>query len=209
MADNVAITAGYATAFFATSATSATTLLSAAGASAFSPSIATAVTLFSSTSVAFSRTRLAIPTNTVQPANPSLLNTRRATTRRPTYSYRDINMLFSANPLTGDVATTQDQDDIKRAVINLVSTQHYERLWHPEIGCNATTLLFENMTTLTAHRLQSSITEVITNFEPRVTLQNVTVVAAPDQNGYLATIAFYVKNVAELVVLDYFLERVR
>ena len=118
-------------------------------------------------------------------------------------------MIFSANPLTGEVSTIQDVEDVKTAVVNLVLTKNFERLWHPEIGCNATYLLFENMTTVTANLIQSSIRDVIRNFEPRVTLQNVTVRAAIDQNGYAARISFYVKNVADLVVVDYFLERSR
>jgi predicted component of type VI protein secretion system len=50
---------------------------------------------------------------------------------------------------------------------------------------------------------------VIQNFEKRVQLQSVLVKVNPDANGYDVTITFYVKNVRDLVSVDFFLERLR
>jgi phage baseplate assembly protein W len=123
--------------------------------------------------------------------------------------YSDLNLAFLANPITGDVSRLTNEDAVKQAVANLVLTQYYERPFHPEIGCNVTTMLFENIMPLTAQNIQRSIQDVIKNFEPRVQL--ISVVVTPDigGNGYNCTITFYVLNVTDAVSVSFFLERLR
>jgi phage baseplate assembly protein W len=123
--------------------------------------------------------------------------------------YRDLNLIFTPNPVRKDISTLSDVDAVKRAVMNLVLTKHYERPFHPEIGCNVTALLFDNATDLTAINVKRSIQDVIGNFEPRVQLQNVVVNVSPDQNGYNATIQFYILNIPVLQNVDFFLQRLR
>jgi phage baseplate assembly protein W len=123
--------------------------------------------------------------------------------------YRDLNLIFTPNPVRKDISTLSDVDAVKRAVMNLVLTKHYERPFHPEIGCNVTALLFDNATDLTAINVKRSSQDVIGNFEPRVQLQNVVVNVSPDQNGYNATIQFYILNIPVLQNVDFFLQRLR
>jgi phage baseplate assembly protein W len=123
--------------------------------------------------------------------------------------YSDLNLSFIANPVRKDIGILYDSDAVKQAVVNLVLTKNYERPFHPEIGCNVTALLFDNITSITALSIQVSIQNVINNFEPRVQLQSVVVIADPDNNGYNATITFYVLNIPSLVTVDFFLERLR
>jgi phage baseplate assembly protein W len=123
--------------------------------------------------------------------------------------YRDLNLLFSVNPISSDVSTVTDVEAIKGSLRNLVYTNYFERPFHPEIGGNIRAMLFENMTTLTAFRIQKALKDVINNFEPRVKLVNVQVIPQPDQNGFTATIAFYINNIADLSTIDFFLERMR
>jgi phage baseplate assembly protein W len=123
--------------------------------------------------------------------------------------YRDLNLSFLPNPVKKDIGTLSDVDAVKQSVINLVMTKHYERLFHPEIGCNVTALLFELITPVTAISIQKSIETVINNFEPRVSLSRVTVNVNADENGYDVTIYYYVNNVKELQTIDFFLERLR
>jgi hypothetical protein len=123
--------------------------------------------------------------------------------------YRDLNLSFIANPVRKDISTLSDADAVKRSVVNLVLTKHYERPFHPEIGCNVTALLFENVSSITALSIRRSVEDVIQNFEPRVQLQSVAVNVNPDANGYDVTITFFVLNVRDLVTVDFFLERLR
>jgi phage baseplate assembly protein W len=123
--------------------------------------------------------------------------------------YTDLNLAFIANPVRKDIGTLSDADAVKQAVVNLVLTKHYERPFHPEIGCNVTSLLFDNATPITAMNIKRSIQDVIQNFESRVQLKSVVVLDQSESNGYSVTIQFYVLNVASLVSVDFFLERLR
>ena len=123
--------------------------------------------------------------------------------------YRDLNLSFIPNPVRKDVSTLSDEDAVRRAVVNLVLTKHFERPFHPEIGCNVTALLFENVTSITAAAIKRSVEDVVQNFEPRVKLVNVIVNVSPDSNGYDCSIIFYVQNLPQLVTVDVFLERLR
>ena len=56
--------------------------------------------------------------------------------------YKDLNLNFSANPVTQDVTTVTDVISVKRSIRNLLLTNHYDRPFHPEIGSNIQHLLF-------------------------------------------------------------------
>jgi len=123
--------------------------------------------------------------------------------------YIDLNLSFLNNPVTKDISVLTDVDAVKQSVKDLVLTQHFERPFHPELGCNVTTMLFENATAITAISIKRDIQDVITNFEPRVQLQNVVVNVSPDQNGFDVTITYYVLNIAEVQTVNFFLQRLR
>jgi phage baseplate assembly protein W len=98
---------------------------------------------------------------------------------------------------------------VARAIRNLVLTNFYDRPFQSYIGSNASKLLFENITPMTAILLQQHIEEVITNFEPRVGQLHVLVSADNDRNGYNAKMIFTVENRPEPFTSNLFLERVR
>jgi len=117
---------------------------------------------------------------------------------------------FSANPVTGDVATVTDVIAVKRSVRNLLLTNHYDRPFHPEIGSNIPHLLFENLNPVTGNQLARTIEEMIGNFEPRARVENVEATPIAGQNKYDIRIYFYVENLpAELQEFQTILETVR
>jgi phage baseplate assembly protein W len=123
--------------------------------------------------------------------------------------YQDLDLDFIAHPITGDVTKKIGPDAIARSIRNLVMTNYYDRPFRSQIGSNALKMLFENIGPLTAINLEQAISDVVTNFEPRAKLIGVKVKADPDNNGYSAKIAFYVKNRPEPYQTTLFLERVR
>lgn len=127
----------------------------------------------------------------------------------PNATYSDFDMNFMAHPVTGDLGRVKDIEAIKRSMINLLMTAHYERPFHPEIGGNIRASLFEPFTEFTEDMLKLAIVEVIQNFEERVTLDGVTVEGYPDENGFKVRIDFYIENVASVNTIETFLERVR
>ena len=82
--------------------------------------------------------------------------------KRSSRVYKDLNLNFTANPVTGDVATVTDVNAVKRSVRNLLLTNHYDRPFHPEIGSNIPYLLFENFGPITGNQLARQIEEMIT-----------------------------------------------
>ena len=64
--------------------------------------------------------------------------------KKSTRVYKDLNLNFTRNPVTGDVATVTDVNAVKRSIRNLLLTNHYDRPFHPEVGSGIPNLLFEN-----------------------------------------------------------------
>ena len=129
--------------------------------------------------------------------------------KRSSRIYKDLNLNFSANPVTGDVTQVTDVTAVKRSVRNLLLTNHYDRPFHPEIGSNIPALLFENFGPITGNQLSRTIEEMISNFEPRARVETVECFPVPDTNTYDVRIYFYVENLpAELHELQTILETV-
>ena len=130
--------------------------------------------------------------------------------KRSTRVYKDLNLNFTRNIVTGDVATVTDVDAVKRSVRNLLLTNHYDRPFHPELGSNVQALLFENFGPITANQLARAVDEVISNYEPRARIESVECFPVGELNKYDVRIYFYVENMpAELVEFSTILEIVR
>ena len=124
--------------------------------------------------------------------------------------YTDLDLFFGKKSTSKDISKVTDILAVKRAVRNLVLTNHYEKPFHPEIGSGVRGILFEPMTPITAHILTRKIEDVIENFEPRVRLINVIAYPNLDRNAYEVSVEFYDVNMpTELVDLTLFLERLR
>ena len=133
---------------------------------------------------------------------------------KTTFLYKDISLYFTKNPVTGDVTEVTDVQDIKRAVRNLVLTNRFDHPFHPEIASRVRESLFEMFTPITINVLRNAITEVLTLYEPRVTVTNIAV-ADPeysymDQNTLPIKIYFTINNAPEtLEEVNVVLERIR
>ncbi len=113
------------------------------------------------------------------------------------------------HPIKKDIAKLVDAEAVKASIRNLILTNHFERPFHPEIGSGVTALLFNNINPLTSSHIERAIREVISNFEPRATVLDVSVDVSPDNNGYEATITFSINNVTTPITINVFLELLR
>lgn len=123
--------------------------------------------------------------------------------------YSDLDLTFTKHPVKKDIVLSIDDQAVIRSVRNLVLTNHYERPFHPEIGSNVRKMLFEPISPLTANYLQREIEDTITNFEPRVKLQQVIVQIQPDANYYSAIISFFINNQVQPITMNLTLQRLR
>ena len=123
--------------------------------------------------------------------------------------FADLDLNFTAHPVTKDIVLRYDDAAIKESIKNLVLTANYERPFHSEIGTPVNSLLFDNNTPALPLLVQRIITDTINNFEPRVRLDNVLVTVSPDNNEVYVSIYFTIVNTTRPVQVDLILTRTR
>ena len=128
---------------------------------------------------------------------------------RSTRDYKDLDLDFGRNTVTNDVNKLTDVEAVKRSVRNLILTNHYERPFHPELGCGIRGLLFEPLSPLVAIQLERKVEEVLINNEPRATINEISARPDLDRNSYEMLVSFWVSGSTEPVTVSTFLERLR
>lgn len=128
---------------------------------------------------------------------------------RNTRTFVDLDLNFTKNPVTNDVSRKYDENAIKQSVKNLIMTNHYERLFHPEMGSQVSGLLFEPASPLLDAMLTQAIKNTIINFEPRVTLITVDVRSNPDNYTLYVSIVFKIINTERPLSINFTLQRTR
>ena len=130
--------------------------------------------------------------------------------KRDNFLYKDISLYFTRNPVTSDVSTVTDIQDIKRAVRHIVLLNHGEKPFHPEIGTGVRAALFQNFTSPIKALLSSRIQEQLRKYEPRVEVTNVSFNDNIDNNDLSCKIEFNVRNAPQQTEeVDIFLQRLR
>ena len=124
-------------------------------------------------------------------------------------TYKDLDLNFRAHPVTKDVVKRTGNAAIIGALRNLILTNLYEKPFQPTFGSRVRGLLFEDVSFITANILQTEISNVIVNFEPRVGVDAIRVQANPEQNRYDVAIRFFINNLEAPVTINFFLEKVR
>lgn len=128
---------------------------------------------------------------------------------RNTRIFTDLDLNFTANPITGDISVKTDENAIKAALKNLILTQNWERPFHSEIGSPIKHLLFDLASPMLSFTLKRVITDLIINFEPRANLLDVTADVDNDANSVDVSIYFSIMNTTRPIKLDLVLERTR
>jgi phage baseplate assembly protein W len=126
-----------------------------------------------------------------------------------TRTYKDLDLNFTAHPVTKDVVKRTGNAAIVGALKNLIMTNYYEKPFRPTYGARIRGLLFEDVSFIVANALETEIRTTVENFERRVFIDAVRVQADPDNNRYAVTIRFYINNVEAPVTINMFLEKVR
>ena len=111
--------------------------------------------------------------------------------------YKDFDMAFTKNSLSGDINKKLDVNAVKQSIRNLLLTKPYERPFHPELGSRLYATLFEQMRPGLEQTLARMVEQQILNFEPRVDILNIQVTPDYDNNSYDVSIRFLVKGINE------------
>lgn len=128
---------------------------------------------------------------------------------KKTTIFSDLDLAFIAHPITQQLTRKTNRESVRQSVKSLILTDFYERPFKSNIGCGIRRYLFELFTPATKQSMENSIIEVIENYEPRAELIDVLVEDRPDLHAITVSVAFYILNDPDPVVLDVILQRVR
>jgi phage baseplate assembly protein W len=128
---------------------------------------------------------------------------------RKTRQFTDFNLLFTSHPSTKDVTFKTDEDAVKASVRNLISTNNFERPFHPEIGCQIFGLLFENINPLTMDIMKQTIIDTVNKFEPRAVILDVNLNDSIDKNSIDVDVIFRLVNNEKPITLRTAITRAR
>jgi phage baseplate assembly protein W len=128
---------------------------------------------------------------------------------RNTRTFSDLDLNFTAHPVTQDITRRYDENAVKTSLKNLILTSNYERPFHSEIGTPIKRLLFEPAGPMLEVMIKKAIEDTVYNFEPRVELLDVEVNALQDENSVYITINYKLVNTERPLSLDLVLERTR
>jgi phage baseplate assembly protein W len=123
--------------------------------------------------------------------------------------YKDLDLNFTIHPVKKDVNKLVNEMAVVNSIKNLILTNHYERPFQPDVGSNVQKLLFDNMDNITAAAIKREIQQTIQNFEPRVSVQTISVVPDFDNNTFNIGMEFYIINRTDPITIQFFLNRAR
>jgi len=123
--------------------------------------------------------------------------------------FSDLDLDFTKHPVTKDVSKKINDNAIIASLRNLIMTNYYERPFNPKMGSNISALLFEPIDTITASIMRNEIKTMISNYEPRVRINDLQVNADPDSDKYDVTLVFYTNNSIKPITVNLFLNRLR
>ena len=130
-------------------------------------------------------------------------------TKQITKLYKDLDLAFTLNSVTGDVAKKIDVNAVSQSLKILILTNFYERRFAPEKGANLRGMLFENMTRLQADVMSKVITNLIEAYEPRAVIESIVVIPDYDKNLYQVSIYYYVRGFTQPQEFNVNLQRLR
>jgi phage baseplate assembly protein W len=123
--------------------------------------------------------------------------------------FADLDLSFTVNPFTKDLYLKTDEDAVKTAIKHLIQTKNFERSFHPEIGTQVHSLLFENFSSAVKLAMEQTITESIEKYETRARLIDVQIEEAVDSNDLIVNIIFTLKNTSNPITISTLISRVR
>ena len=107
-------------------------------------------------------------------------------------AFKDISLSFSRHPVTNDLVSLRNEDAIKKSVINLCRTKLNERFFNELLGTRIEDSLFDLNNDDIAAVLETEIETLLENYEPRITLNDVSAVAQPDSYDLYIRIGYVI-----------------
>ena len=118
----------------------------------------------------------------------------------------DVHLDF-ADPIVRDVQVDYDGDAISNSLTNLFNTIPGQNLLNPEYGLNLVQFVFEPATNATAHLIGNHIMDNVSNFEPRVQVQNVNITVNKDEQTFTIVLSILIPALNQQIILPGVLDK--
>ena len=119
--------------------------------------------------------------------------------------YKDLDLNFDVNPLTGDIGKNKGIDAIKQSLKNILLYNIFEKPYSTQFDIGIRNLLFENRGKGFETYLRSRINILIKSYEPRVVLNDVVVKSGRDENSVSISVYYTAKETQSKDSLELFL----
>lgn len=85
----------------------------------------------------------------------------------------------------------EEEEDIRESLRVILSTAPGERIMNPKFGCALPSMVFDSVDSILVNRITDCVRTAILNFEPRITLDQVTVDIARSDEGLVQVMLDY------------------
>ena len=130
------------------------------------------------------------------------------TINKPSREFIDLDFSFDMHPVTSNVSIKKGNNAVKQSILNLLKLKTGDKPFHPEIKSPIYDYLFENASLIVQIVLEGEILKYINNFEPRVSIDTVSV-SFPDNNTIACNIVGTMVNVSEPFSINIMIDRLR
>ena len=122
----------------------------------------------------------------------------------------DLDLVFGLHPISKDIRKKNNVEAIKQSIKVLVLLNHYEKPFHPDLGCDIQKSMFELFEgKFTEEMMKSHILYTLESYEPRAEINEVIVDVKEDNNFLGITVIFTPVNEVESFSVDIFLRILR
>jgi phage baseplate assembly protein W len=123
--------------------------------------------------------------------------------------WSDLDLSLKIHPIRKDIIPLKDDAAIKNAVKNLLISNFYERPFQDDLGANLRGLLYEPADVITEIELRDNIYDVLSKYEPRISVTSIGITDLSDVNSYNVTVYFNIKEYDSADTVEIVLRRLR
>ena len=89
------------------------------------------------------------------------------------------------DPTTGGIEAAEYEADIRQSILIIIGTAQGERVMRPDFGCGIHDLVFEAIDSMLLTRIQTTVTDSMVKYEPRIEVLSVNVDPTEAADGLL------------------------
>lgn len=120
-------------------------------------------------------------------------------------TYTDIDFNFVKSNVQG-VSTKTNTDAIEQSIMNILMTSKGEKLFNPLFGSNIKKYLFDKLSLESAIEIETEIEFALTNFEPRIKINEIIVDLNYTNDAYDVSINYTTVSLKEDITFEFALE---